>query len=108
MTVRIPKKRRPPTARERLRVTHPHAAGIDVHATVHWVAVPSQDAPVARKAKGIFAFHEDLAMKDSGMGEDLSQFNMHAQIAAKEVEQLAEANCFTLEQVMKAVKGIKG
>jgi len=34
-----------PSARARLRVTHPHAAGIDVHATVHWVAVPAQDAP---------------------------------------------------------------
>jgi len=29
----------------KLRVTHPHAAGIDVHANVHWVAVPAEDAP---------------------------------------------------------------
>src|SRR5262249_20004932 len=36
-----------PSARARLRVTHPHAAGIDVHATVHWVAVPVEDAPAA-------------------------------------------------------------
>lgn len=28
-----------------LRITHPHAAGIDVHAGVHWVAVPAEDAP---------------------------------------------------------------
>jgi transposase len=26
-------------------VTHPHAAGIDVHADIHWVAVPPGDAP---------------------------------------------------------------
>jgi transposase len=26
-------------------VTHRHAAGIDVHANVHWVAVPLEDAP---------------------------------------------------------------
>src|SRR5215467_5416292 len=30
---------------EPLRVTHPHAAGIDVHADVHWVAVPPGAAP---------------------------------------------------------------
>jgi transposase len=29
---------------ERLHVTHPHAAGIDIHANVHWVAVPPADA----------------------------------------------------------------
>jgi len=40
-----PKKRRSPTARQRLCVMHPHAAGIDVHAEVHWVAVPPGDAP---------------------------------------------------------------
>jgi transposase len=45
MTPRYQKKGRQPSARARLRVTHPHAAGIDVHATVHWVAVPAQDAP---------------------------------------------------------------
>src|SRR4029077_11497766 len=28
-------------------ITHPHAAGIDVHADVHWVAVPPEDAPPA-------------------------------------------------------------
>ena len=33
---------RPPEA---LRVTHPHAAGIDVHAAAHWVAVPPEKAP---------------------------------------------------------------
>src|SRR5207302_4067073 len=26
-------------------VTHRHAAGIDIHANVHWVAVPPEDAP---------------------------------------------------------------
>src|SRR6516164_10373505 len=30
---------------EPLRVTHPHAAGIDIHAGIHWVAVPPGDAP---------------------------------------------------------------
>ena len=30
---------------EPLRVTHPHAAGIDIHAAIHWVAVPPGDAP---------------------------------------------------------------
>jgi transposase len=30
---------------EPLRITHPHAAGIDVHGRVHVVCVPSQDAP---------------------------------------------------------------
>lgn len=38
----------PSGQRERsLRITHPHAAGIDVHAGVHWVAVPAEDAPPA-------------------------------------------------------------
>ena len=35
--------KRPPA--KRLRLTHPHAAGIDVHSQVHWVAVPPEDAP---------------------------------------------------------------
>ena len=30
---------------EPLRVQNPHAAGIDVHAEVHWVAVPPGAAP---------------------------------------------------------------
>lgn len=38
-----PKK--PRLRRARLRVTHPHAAGIDVHSDVHWVAVPPEHAP---------------------------------------------------------------
>jgi transposase len=45
MTPRYQKKGRRPSAQARLRVTHPHAAGIDVHAAVHWVAVPTEDAP---------------------------------------------------------------
>jgi transposase len=45
MTPRFQKPQRSRTAHQRLRVTHPHAAGIDVHAQVHWVAVPPQDAP---------------------------------------------------------------
>src|SRR6266850_4283434 len=45
MTPRIQKKLRPPRSRESLRMTHPHAAGIDVHADIHWVAVPPGDAP---------------------------------------------------------------
>jgi hypothetical protein len=43
-----PRKQKPlcqPPSPEPLRVTHPHAAGIDVHAAVHWVAVPPGDAP---------------------------------------------------------------
>ena len=28
-----------------LTVTHPHAAGIDIHLGIHWVAVPPTDAP---------------------------------------------------------------
>ena len=47
MTPRIQKKLRQPRSREPLHVTHRHAAGIDVHANVHWVAVPPGDAPPA-------------------------------------------------------------
>jgi transposase len=36
---------RPPRSQERLQGTHPHAAGIDIHAAVHWVAVPPDAAP---------------------------------------------------------------
>src|SRR5262249_23667032 len=36
---------RQPAAGARLGVTHPHAAGIDALANVHWVAVPARDAP---------------------------------------------------------------
>ena len=32
-----------------LHITHPHAAGIDVHSREHWVAVPGNDAPVRPK-----------------------------------------------------------
>jgi transposase len=35
----------PPPAAEPLRVQHPHAAGIDVHAAEHWVAVSPEQAP---------------------------------------------------------------
>jgi transposase len=44
MTPDIQKKLRQPRSHESLRVTHPHAAGIDVHADIHWVAVPPGDA----------------------------------------------------------------
>jgi transposase len=37
--------RMPPQPAEPLRVTHPHAAGIDIHAAEHWVAVPPDHAP---------------------------------------------------------------
>jgi transposase len=47
MNVRTSKKRRA-SARQRLRIAHPHAAGIDVHANVHWVAVPPGDAPPSK------------------------------------------------------------
>ena len=30
---------------EPLRVQNPHAAGIDIHAAQHWVAVPAEAAP---------------------------------------------------------------
>jgi transposase len=39
-----PGKKASPVPSESLQVTHPHAAGIDVHATVHVVCVPAQDA----------------------------------------------------------------
>ena len=45
MSVRPEKNPRPRRRSERLRVTHPHAAGIDIHAGIHWVAVPPGDAP---------------------------------------------------------------
>src|SRR5262245_10087840 len=45
MTPRDQKTERRPSAPARLRVMNPHAAGIDVHANVHWVAVPAEDAP---------------------------------------------------------------
>ncbi|QDU21288.1 IS110 family RNA-guided transposase [Urbifossiella limnaea] len=34
-----------PRAARRLRVTNPHAAGIDIHSDIHWVAVPPDHAP---------------------------------------------------------------
>jgi transposase len=46
MTPRIQKRLRQPPSHEPLHVTHRHAAGIDVHANVHWVAVPPEDAPL--------------------------------------------------------------
>ena len=45
MTPRIQKRLRQPPSHEPLHVTHRHAAGIDVHANVHWVAVPPEDTP---------------------------------------------------------------
>jgi hypothetical protein len=47
MTPRIEKKLRQARWREQMHVTHRHAAGIDVHANVHRVAVPPGDAPPA-------------------------------------------------------------
>jgi transposase len=38
----MPSRRRKP---ESLRVTNPHAAGIDIHLAEHWVAVPPESAP---------------------------------------------------------------
>jgi hypothetical protein len=40
-----PKKPCPARRAESLHVTNRHAAGIDIHANVHWVAVPPEDAP---------------------------------------------------------------
>jgi transposase len=45
MTPRLQKNLRQVPGAEPLRVMHAHAAGIDVHANVHWVAVPPGDAP---------------------------------------------------------------
>jgi transposase len=45
MTPRRQKNLRQPPSPEPLRVTHPRAAGIDVHAATHWVAVPPELAP---------------------------------------------------------------
>jgi transposase len=45
MTPRKQKNLRQPSSAAALRVTRPHAAGIDVHAAVHWVAVSPADAP---------------------------------------------------------------
>jgi hypothetical protein len=45
MTPLIQKHLRQPPSPEPLRLTHAHAAAIDVHAAVHWVAVPPGDAP---------------------------------------------------------------
>jgi hypothetical protein len=45
MTPRKQKNLRQPPSGDALRVTHPHAAGMDVHSAVHWVAVPAEDAP---------------------------------------------------------------
>jgi len=45
MTPREQKKLPHPRSAEPLRVTNRHAAGIDIHANVHWVAVPPEDAP---------------------------------------------------------------
>jgi len=45
MTPRDQKNLRQPRSPKPLRVTHRHAAGIDIHSAVHWVAVPPEDAP---------------------------------------------------------------
>ena len=45
MTPRKQKNGRVVPSSEPLRVANPHAAGIDVHAAVHWVAVPSDHVP---------------------------------------------------------------
>jgi transposase len=45
MTPRQNKNLRQPPCPQPLRVTNPHAAGIDIHAAVHWVAVPPELAP---------------------------------------------------------------
>ena len=45
MTPRIQKHLRQAPSPEPLRVTNRHAAGIDIHTQVHWVAVPPEDAP---------------------------------------------------------------
>jgi transposase len=62
MASRQEKKRRGSQAVEDLTVTHPQAAGIDVHASVHFVAVPVASVPTgfvnadARLPKGVRKF----------------------------------------------------
>ena len=45
MMPRKQKNLRQPPCPDVLRVMHPHAAGIDIHSNVHWVAVPPEDVP---------------------------------------------------------------
>ena len=45
MTPRTAKRPRTPDRDGGLQVKHPHAAGIDVHAATHFVAVPPEDVP---------------------------------------------------------------
>lgn len=45
MTPRKQKNLRQPPSPEPLQMTNAHAAGIDIHAAIHWVAVPPQAAP---------------------------------------------------------------
>jgi transposase len=45
MTPRKQKNLRQPPSAAALHVTRPHAAGIDIHSGVHWVAVSPADAP---------------------------------------------------------------
>jgi transposase len=45
MTPRRQRRSRQTPAPAALRLTNPHAAGIDVHAAVHWAAVPPGSAP---------------------------------------------------------------
>jgi transposase len=45
MTPRYQKTGHIPPSPEPLRVTNPHAAGIDIHSAEHWVAVPPDHAP---------------------------------------------------------------
>jgi transposase len=55
---------RPPKCRRRsapLSVMHPHAAGIDVGATEHWVAVPGDDPALVRRFGACTADLEQLA-----------------------------------------------
>ena len=48
MTPRKQKNGRVVRSPEPLRVANPHAAGIDVHAAVHWVAVPPDHVPAPK------------------------------------------------------------
>jgi transposase len=45
MTPRKQKKLRQPPSYEPQQVTHPHAAGLDIHLNEHWVAVPPDSVP---------------------------------------------------------------
>jgi len=55
---------------ESLHITHPHAAGIDIHAAEHWVCVPADHVPDAGHAP-------DLSGSSHGSGHGSSHVPRH-------------------------------